>query len=73
MKKKRHFKTWVLYLFFVVVLVVFFIICDGLGLIFKSSYNSLDISNLLIFIIIYETLKAIIKTIIKREQKSIID
>lgn len=67
--KKYRLKKWVLYLIFIIVLCLFMFVCSRLGLIIALDKTSLDITNLIIFIIVYEILKTTIKTIIKREEQ----
>lgn len=67
--KKYRLKKWVLYLILIIVLCLFMFVCSRLGLIIALDKTSLDITNLIIFITIYEILKANIKAIIKREKE----
>lgn len=67
--KKYRLKKWVLYLIFIIVLSLFMFVCGKLNLLYIINNNEIDITNLIIFIIVYETLKKSIKTIIKREEE----
>ena len=67
--KKYRLKKWVLYFIFIILLSLFFLVCSRLGLIIALDKKSLDITNLVIFIISYEILKSNIKAIIKREEE----
>ncbi|MCI6457237.1 MAG: hypothetical protein MSA56_06005 [Clostridium sp.] len=67
--KKYRLKKWVLYLILIIVLCLFMFVCDRLQLITIIDKTSLDITNLIIFIIVYEILRKTIKTIIKREEE----
>lgn len=72
--KKRRVKKWVLYLLFIITLLVFFGVCDRLGLVsvvysIEEHGNSLDITKIILILGAWEILKATIKAIFKREKE----
>ena len=72
--KKRRLKKWVLYLLFIIALLVFFGVCDRLGLVsvvysIEEHSNGLDITKIILILGAWEILKATIKAIFKREKE----
>lgn len=72
--KKRRLKKWVLYLLFIIALLVFFGVCDRLGLAnvvysIEEHGNGLDITKIILILGAWEILKATIKAIFKREKE----
>ena len=70
MRKKRRFKTWVLYASFSFLVVILILTLDRLQLIQVVNNSTLDITKACILLIVYECLKYNIKAIINREKES---
>ena len=65
-KKKWRVKKWVFYLLFIIALLVFFGVCDRLGLVsvvysIEEHSNGLDITKRILILGDWEILKATIK------------
>lgn len=71
---KRRLKKWALYLLFIIALLIFFVICDKIGLVeviysIEEQNQGLNITKIVLLVGAWETLKASIKAIIKREKE----
>lgn len=72
--EKRKLKKWVLYLLFIIALLVFFGVCNKVGLVsivysIEKQEQGLSITNIILITGAWEILKATIKVIIKREKE----
>ena len=72
--KKRKFKKWVLYLLFIIALLIFFVICDKIGLVeitysIEKQEQGLNMTRIILIVGAWEILKASVKAILKREKE----
>ena len=70
MRKKRRFKTWVLYASFSFLVAILILTLDRLQLIQVVNNSTLDITKACILLVVYECLRYNIKAIINREKES---
>ena len=70
MRKKRRFKTWVLYASFSFLVAILILTLDRLQLIQVVNNSTLDISKACILLVVYECIRYNIKAIINREKES---
>lgn len=69
MRKKRRFKTWVLYASFSFLVAIMILLLDRFGLVQVIDSSTLDVTKAFILLGAYECIRYNVKVIVKREKE----